>query len=166
MLRINTTNLAIFFKHSLVTHGFKNTFLLSDQKTSHKIPDENSNALASLEWLRMSPSYGRHSFTLCHNQEMNEQVISSDFIALEWLIHWSWVIDKCVSKLTIIGSDNGLSPGRHQAIIWTYAGISLIWTLGTKFSQILNEIHHYSFRKLIWKFHLFNGGHFASATLC
>ena len=25
----------------------------------------------------------------------------------------------CVSKLTIIGSDNGLSPGRRQAIIWT-----------------------------------------------
>ena len=23
------------------------------------------------------------------------------------------------SKLTIIGSDNDLSPGRHQAIIWT-----------------------------------------------
>ena len=28
-----------------------------------------------------------------------------------------------VSKLTIIGSDNGLSPGRRQAIIWTNAGI-------------------------------------------
>ena len=25
----------------------------------------------------------------------------------------------CVGKLTIIGSDNGLSPGRRQAIIWT-----------------------------------------------
>ena len=29
----------------------------------------------------------------------------------------------CVSTLTIIGSDNGLSPGRHQAIIWTNAGM-------------------------------------------
>ena len=29
----------------------------------------------------------------------------------------------CISKLTIIGSDNGLSPGRGQeAIIWTNAG--------------------------------------------
>ena len=27
------------------------------------------------------------------------------------------------SKLTIIGSDNGLAPGQHQAIIWTNAGI-------------------------------------------
>ena len=28
----------------------------------------------------------------------------------------------CVSKLTMIGSDNGLLPGRRQAIIWTNAG--------------------------------------------
>ena len=26
-----------------------------------------------------------------------------------------------VGNLTIIGSDNGLSPGRRQAIIWTNA---------------------------------------------
>ena len=32
----------------------------------------------------------------------------------------------CVGKLTIICSDNGLSPGRPQAITWTNAGISLI----------------------------------------
>ena len=45
-----------------------------------------------------------------------------------------------VGKLTTIGSDNGLSPGRRQAIIWTNAGILLIWTLGTNFSEILIEI--------------------------
>ena len=32
----------------------------------------------------------------------------------------------CVRKLTIIASDNGLSPGRRQAIIWANAGILLI----------------------------------------
>ena len=47
----------------------------------------------------------------------------------------------CVSKLNIIGSDNGLSPGRRQAIIWTNAGILLIGPLGTNFSEILSEIH-------------------------
>ena len=36
----------------------------------------------------------------------------------------------CVGKLTIIGSDNGLSPRRRQAIIWTNAGILLIRPLG------------------------------------
>ena len=43
----------------------------------------------------------------------------------------------CVSKLIIIASDNGLSPARHQAIIWTNAGILLIWLLGTNFNGIL-----------------------------
>ena len=54
----------------------------------------------------------------------------------------------CVSKLTIIGSDNGLSPSRCQANIWTNDGISLIRTLGTNFSEILNEIHAFSFKKM------------------
>ena len=40
--------------------------------------------------------------------------------------HWGRVKHICVSKLTIISSDNGLSPRRRQAIIWTNAGILLI----------------------------------------
>ena len=55
------------------------------------------------------------------------------------LTHWGRVTHICVSKLTIIGSDNGLSLGRRQAIIWTNDGILLIWPLGTNFSEILIE---------------------------
>ena len=62
--------------------------------------------------------------------------------------HWGRVTQKCVSKLIIIGSDNGLAPGRHQAIIWTNAGILLIGPLGTNFSEILIEICTFSFRKM------------------
>ena len=58
---------------------------------------------------------------------------------------WVWVTHICVSKLTIIGSDNGLSPGRRQAIIWTNAGILLIWTLGTNFIEIWIGILSFSF---------------------
>ena len=38
---------------------------------------------------------------------------------IEWceLSHWGRVTHICVGNLTIIGSDNGLSPGRRQAII-------------------------------------------------
>ena len=54
----------------------------------------------------------------------------------------------CVSKLTIIGSDNGLSPGRRQAIIWTNVGLLLFRTLGTNFTEILGEIHSFSFSKM------------------
>ena len=52
-----------------------------------------------------------------------------------------------VSKFTIIGSDNGLSPGRRQAIIWTNAGILVMCTLGTHFREILIEIHKSLFKK-------------------
>ena len=42
---------------------------------------------------------------------------------------------KCVGNLTITDSDNGLSPDRRQAIIWTNAVILLIWTLKQISSQ-------------------------------
>ena len=35
----------------------------------------------------------------------------------KYLTHCGRATHICVSKLTIIGSDNGLSPGRRQAII-------------------------------------------------
>ena len=54
----------------------------------------------------------------------------------------------CVSKLTIIGSDDGLSPGQRQAIIWTNAGISLTWPIETKFYKILIKIYTFSFKKI------------------
>ena len=43
---------------------------------------------------------------------------------------------------------NGLSPVRHQAIIKTNVGILLIGPLGTNFSDILIEIHAFSFKKM------------------
>ena len=59
---------------------------------------------------------------------------------IDRLTHWGRVTHICVSDLTIIGSDNGLSPGRRQAIIWTNVWILLIGPLGTNFSEILIEI--------------------------
>ena len=68
----------------------------------------------------------------------------------------------CVGKFTIIGTGNGLSPGRHQIIIWTSAGILSVGPLGTHFSEIWIEIHiYFHSRKCIWKF-LRNVGHVIS----
>ena len=64
-----------------------------------------------------------------------------------WLNHWGRETHICVSKLTIIGSNNGLSPGRRQAIILTNDGILLIKTSGTNFNEILIEIHISSLKK-------------------
>ena len=63
------------------------------------------------------------------------------------LIHWGRVMHLCVSKLTI-GSDNGLAPCRRQTIILTNAGILLIWTWGTNFSEIFNEISTFLDKKM------------------
>ena len=67
---------------------------------------------------------------------------------LPGLTHWGRVTHLCVSKLTTIGSDNGLSPGRRQAIIWTNVESLLIEPLWTNFSDILVETHTFSFKKM------------------
>ena len=56
---------------------------------------------------------------------------------------------KWVGNLAIIGSDNGLSPARRQAIIWTNARILLIAPLGTNFSNISIEFHTFPFKKIL-----------------
>ena len=66
----------------------------------------------------------------------------------EGLTHWGRVMHICVSKLTVIGSDNGLSPGRRQAIIWTNVGILSIESLGTNSCEILIAIHIFPFTKM------------------
>ena len=45
-------------------------------------------------------------------------------------------------------SDNGLSPGRRQAITWTNDEQLLIGPLGTNFSEILIEILTFSYKKM------------------
>ena len=73
---------------------------------------------------------------------------NTDKFWLGFLTHWDRVTHICVVKLAIIGSDNGLSPGRRQAIIWTNAGILLIGPLGTNFSEFLIVIHTFSFSRI------------------
>ena len=60
--------------------------------------------------------------------------------SLHVLTHWGWVTHICISKLTIIGSDNGLSPGRRQAITllnqcWNVHN----WTLRNKLQWNINQ---------------------------
>ena len=71
-------------------------------------------------------------------------------VDIKLLTYWGRATHICVTKLTIIDPDNGLSPGRRQVIIWTSAGILLIGPLGTNFNEIRIKIHTFSFKK----FHL------------
>ena len=67
------------------------------------------------------------------------------------LTHWGRVTLICVSKLTIMGSDNGSAPGRRPAIIRTNARILLIGPLGKNFSENLIGILTFSFTKMHFK---------------
>ena len=81
--------------------------------------------------------------------------------------HWGRVTHISVSNLTIIGSDNGLSPGWCQVIIWTSAGILLTGPLGPNCSKILKfKFTEFHLGKSIWKCRLGNGVHFVSASMC
>ena len=82
------------------------------------------------------------------------------------LTHWGRVTHICVSKLTIIASDNGLSPGRRQAIIWIIAGILLMGPLGTNFSEMSIEIQTFSLNKLHLKMSSAKWRPFVSASMC
>ena len=78
------------------------------------------------------------------------------------LTHWGRATHICVSKLSIIGSDNGLSPARRQA----NAGILLIRPLGTNINEILIEIRTFSFKKMHSKMSSEKWRPFVSVSMC
>ena len=124
-------NVSIVIKNSLkfVPKGLTNKIpVMIQTMTWRRSRDKTSHYLKQWQW-----DY-RHTYTP---------------LGLSELTHWGRVTHICVSKLTIIGSDNGLSPGRRQAIIWTDAGILLVGPLGTNFSEISSiKILAFSFTKM------------------
>ena len=76
----------------------------------------------------------------------NEFSVNPDhcLIEAEWPIYAS-------AQHANIASDNGLSPVRRQAIIWTNAGILSIRPRVTYFSGILIEIPQFHSTKCTWK---------------
>ena len=68
-------------------------------------------------------------------------------LGLNVLTNWSRVMHICVSTIVSIGSDNGLSPDWHQAIIWTIAGILSTGPSVTNFNYFFIKIH-FPFKKI------------------
>ena len=62
------------------------------------------------------------------------------------LTHWGPVTHICIGKLISIGLDDGLSPDRRQAIIWTNAGLLSIGPFWTYFSENLIKIQQFSLK--------------------
>ena len=83
------------------------------------------------------------------------------------LTHWGRVTHICVGKLSIIGSDNGLSPGRRQAIIWKKCSNIVNWTLRNKVQWNLNPNSYIFIQENVSeKYRLESSGHFVSASMC
>ena len=73
---------------------------------------------------------GKHSVDIKPGIVLITFILTSDedFVTV-YSTHLGRITHIYVNKSTIIGLDNGLSPGRRQAIIWTNAGILFIWPL-------------------------------------
>ena len=156
----NAENVSIWWRHhDWVHHGLKVMFICLQITLSHyhhyadfsgNTGHENSCQMCSVAVECVSKI---ESTQLSFMQYVGLCVFSSS-IYIWWLwkylylTHWGLVTHICVRKLTIICSDNGLSPDRRQAIIWTNAGLLLIGPLGTNFSEILIEILTFSFKKM------------------
>ena len=142
-----------------------NDFTLSPRQNGRLVEDGIVKVFSEEKILCFDPVFTDVCFERSHCKKKKIQ---------RWIIyflepatsHWGRVTHIWVSKLNIIGSDNGLSPGRRQAIIWTNAGILSIPTMETKFNEILSAIHAFSFNKTHFKCPLWNGGRFVTASMC
>ena len=137
--------------------AFSTIYLDTDQRTH-----QSSASLAFVRGIHRRPVNSPHKWPVtrkmfpfddvimivCHFHRPDGVIQNSRGYLAWYLTHWGRVTHICVSKLTIIDSDDGLSPGRRRTIIWTNAKILLLGPLGTNSSEILLEIHTFSFKKM------------------
>ena len=126
---------AVWHLKSLAIWQFVTAFTLTTMKTKVHITGSLWEESTSDEWIPLTKGQwcGKHAFIYC-------PILLST--------HWGWVMHTSVGNLTITGSDNGLSPGRRQAIIWTNTGILLIGPIRTNFIEISMKVHTFSFKKM------------------
>ena len=89
----------------------------------------NPLAFVPIKWLPLVNSWSLWNYTLAdifnHFNRSISITISLSIASKGQLTHWGRM-----THLTIIGPVNGLSPGRRQAIIWTWDIVN--WTLRNK----------------------------------
>ena len=113
-----------------------------------KFCTERSSDLAVPCSAQFQNDYIHEIYDMLLNGEVVYFTLKYDEFWRSGLTHWGRVTHICVGELTIIASDNGLSPERRQAIIWTNAGILLIGPLGTNFSETFSESQAFSLKKI------------------
>ena len=135
------------------TKSFRSNWVC--QSISHSINISYQSIYLSINQLFCCEFLTQFLEPSCFNSQLIDQSVSQSTSqsinlsrSVNQLTHWGRVTHICVGYLTIIGSDNGLSPGWRQAITWTNVGILLIGPLGTNFSEMLIGIHTFSFKKI------------------
>ena len=99
----------------------------------HKLPKEEVEE-NFIKFMQDSKTYGTFVLSHCdfhirnivYDENTGKYKMIDYYRQIFVLTHWGRVTYICVGDLTIIGSDNGLSPVRRQAIIWTIVGMLLI----------------------------------------
>ena len=84
-----------------------------------RVPIDKTGVLVLVLWWNLDALYD-HPWCWTENALVEAAFRAGVFINSadgNILTHWGRVTHICVSKLSILGSDNGLSPGRRQAII-------------------------------------------------
>ena len=102
--------------------------------------DDKSTLVQVMAWCRQATN---HYLSQCWTRSLSPYGVTRP----QWVNSLGPSDAYCVGKLNSIGSDHGLLPVQHQAIIWTNAGIFLIGSLGTNFSEILIKIKHFHWKK-------------------
>ena len=127
----------INLKKAFLVHGWRDQHKAGSSKTPwhDNRPNDTDYKHKKCKWILRYYHHDRHRNSMTG-------------IGIPMLTHWGRVTHICVGNQTIIGSINGLSPDRRQAIIWINAEILLIGPLGTNFSEILIEIYALSFKKM------------------
>ena len=133
-----------YCKHKICWQNQKTGQTLNSQTTLNGLALQDIGCLHYHIGRKLIALNNRTLFSFLHTRLRSQS-------AMQGLTHWGRVTHICVSNITIIGSDNGLSPGWRQAIIWTNADILLIGHIGTNFNEILIEIHTFSFKKIHFK---------------
>ena len=110
--------------------------------------------LSSQQLSRPPPPPPNRMSTLLPLRASTAEIVSMTSPSLYKITLWGRVTHIWFSELTTIGLANGLSPGRCQSTIWTNVGTLSSEPVGIKFSQILNRLHTFSFKKMHLKMSL------------
>ena len=97
-----------------------------------------------------------HTILWYHYLSMLKKLFFFSCLQLNVLTHWGRVTHICISKITIIGSDNGLSPWTAPSHYLNQCWNIVNWTLGNKLQWNLNRnlyifIQENPLENVVWK---------------